>query len=101
MDVNNFSIKSKEHIINIPKKIWLLTIGVILLIVLGLGGYFYWVNVNNSVQPDLSGNTADDITDSAIQGALPSIQTNPLENKPDVNPADKANPFKDIKTNPF
>ncbi|OGN06013.1 MAG: hypothetical protein A2746_01550 [Candidatus Yanofskybacteria bacterium RIFCSPHIGHO2_01_FULL_44_22] len=30
---------------------------------------------------------------------LPAI--NPLDNKPDVNPLSEANPFSDIKTNPF
>ncbi len=50
---------------------------------------------------DEAGDMAGKITDSATKGVLPSLQTNPLEDKPDINPADKANPFKDIKTNPF
>ena len=47
------------------------------------------------------GNAVEKITDSATKGVLPSLETNPLENKPDINPADQANPYKDIKTNPF
>lgn len=30
-----------------------------------------------------------------------STSTNPMSNKPDINPADKSNPFSSIKTNPF
>lgn len=43
----------------------------------------------------------DAITNAATQGVLPEINTNPLEEKPDLNPADKANPFKNVETNPF
>ncbi len=34
---------------------------------------------------------------------LPSLggDSAPLQNMPDVNPTEKTNPFKDIKTNPF
>ena len=99
-------VGSKEYIMNMPKKVMLIIIiiSVILLIALGIGGYFYWINLKKSaIQNSLknTGNAAEDITNSATRGVLPSIQTNPLENKPDVNPADKANPFKNIKTNPF
>ncbi len=76
----------------------------ILLIALVVGGCFYWINFKKSKTTDIlknAGNAAEDITNSATKGVLPSLETNPLENKPDVNPADKANPFKDIKTNPF
>lgn len=36
-------------------------------------------------------------------GTLPSlyVDTNPMKNAPDVNPVDKSNPFRSIKTNPF
>lgn len=85
----------------------LILIGVVALVI-GLGaGYFFWQKYKT---PELTpeeaslkkaGEAAEKITESATKGVLPSIQTNPLENKPDVNPADKANPFKNIKTNPF
>lgn len=62
-------------------------------------GYFFWQKYKTpKLTPE---ETAEKITESAAKGVLPSIQTNPLENKPDINPADKANPFKNIKTNPF
>ena len=84
------------------KKIIFVIIVGVLLVVLIIGWYFYWINFKKpATQNFLENNTAEDITDSANQGVLPSLQTNPLEDKPDVNPADKANPFKDIKTNPF
>lgn len=89
---------------NISRKAILITSAVILLIVVGTTGYFYWVNSKKSgAQSTLenSGNIAEDISNSATKGVLPSIQTNPLENKPDVNPANKANPYQNIKTNPF
>ena len=89
------------------KKLLIIIIAVVLLIGLGIGGYFYWSNwkktKSGAETPALekAGDAAQKITDSATQGALPSIGTNPLESKPDVNPADKANPYKNIKTNPF
>lgn len=43
----------------------------------------------------------DNIVEDATKGVIPSINTNPLENKPDINPADKTNPFKNVETNPF
>ena len=95
-----------ETPIEAPKKEILMIIGVVLLIGLAVGGYFLWNNRKNSTSSenqtlDNAGEVADKITESATQGVLPSIGTNPLENKPDVNPADKANPFKNIITNPF
>jgi predicted negative regulator of RcsB-dependent stress response len=61
----------------------------VILIVLGVG-YFYWNKKNT-----------EKVLEDATKGVLPSLSTNPLENKPDINPADKANPYTNIKTNPF
>lgn len=91
------------------KKTLLLIIAVVLLIGLAIGGFVGWNNWKKSkAESDAeekalqgAGEAAQKITESATQGALPSIGANPLESKPDINPADKANPFKDIKTNPF
>ncbi len=76
------------------RTILILIIAVVLIIGLGISGYIYWNNWKKS-------KVVEKITESAIQGALPSLGINPLESKPDINPADKANPFKNIKTNPF
>ncbi len=85
-------------------------IAVVLLIGLGTSSYIYWnkYKASKAVKPEIetlqgAEDTAKKITDSATQGVLPSIntQSNPLENAPDINPANKTNPFSNIKTNPF
>ncbi len=92
---------------NISKKTIIVVIAAVLLIGLGIGGYLCWNNWKKSKGEagtkalENAGEAAEKITESALKGVLPSIDTNPLKSKPDVNPADKANPFKDIKTNPF
>lgn len=85
----------------ISKKTLILIIIVVLIIALGAGGYFYWNKKSKNKMMEDLGNAVEKITDSATKGVLPSLETNPLENKPDINPADQANPYKDIKTNPF
>ncbi len=86
-----------------PKKQILILIAVVLLIGLGIAAYFYWQKSPEEEALEKAGEAAKKITESATQGTLPSmdIQSNPLEKVPDVNPASQANPFKDIKTNPF
>ncbi len=87
------------------KKTLIIIIVVILIMALGVGVYVWWVKrtETNKEKSTLEqvGEAAQKVTESATKGVLPSIETNPLENKPDINPADKANPFKNIKTNPF
>ena len=88
------------------KKETLIIIAAVLLIGLIVGGYFLWNNWKKSSSSETTilekaGEAAEKITESATKGVLPSIGINPLESKPNVNPADKANPFKNIITNPF
>lgn len=88
------------------RKTILILIAAVLLIGLVASGYLYheskWEKAKASKEAlEKAGQAAEKIIGSATQGALPSISPNPLESKPDVNPADKANPFKNIKTNPF
>ena len=84
------------------KKTIIIIIAVSFLIIgLAIGGYFYWMQKSKIKFLEEAGDAAQNITDSATKGLLPSLGTNPLENKPDINPADRANPIKDIKTNPF
>lgn len=87
----------------INKKTIIIGIIVLLIILLGIGGYLYWTKKSKAIQNalDKTGGAAEKITESASKGVLPSIQTNPLDEKPDINPADKANPYTDVKTNPF
>lgn len=90
---------------NISKKTIVIIAAV--LIVMAVGGYFYLANLiksKNALETNSIENAedaADKIIEGAVKGVLPSLQTNPLENKPDINPATKANPIKNIKTNPF
>ena len=86
------------------KKTLIIIIVVILIFALGVGGYFLWSKINKTPLEkalETAGDAAEKLIDSVTKGILPSIQTNPLENKPDINPVDKANPYKNIKTNPF
>lgn len=87
------------------KKTLVIIIIAILIMALGAGGYFYWnkkarANRGAGALDEIS-NAAKKVTESITKGVLPDIQTNLFENKPDLNPADKANPYKNIKTNPF
>lgn len=91
----------------LSKKLLFILIAAVLVIGLGIGGYFYWNHSRKSKAEagvkalESAESAVEKINESATQGVLPSLGTNPIENKPDINPADKANPFKDIKTNPF
>lgn len=69
---------------------------VVVLILVALVGYFiFWSGIFS--QPD------GDMGPIVNQGVLPSLgdSTNPMKNKPDINPIDASNPFRSIKTNPF
>lgn len=86
------------------KKTIIIIVVVSLLIAgLGVGGFIYLQNLKKAKATGGLGDVGNmpSITDSATQGVLPSIQTNPLEDKPDLNPVDKTNPYKNINTNPF
>jgi uncharacterized protein YneF (UPF0154 family) len=78
------------------KTLLIAVLAVVLLIILVIGGYIYW----NKILRKTNGR-AGTIFESITKGLLPSLGTNPLENKPDLNPVDKINPFKNIKINPF
>ena len=73
-----------------------------MLIVSAIGVWFYLAHIKNKNTPGTNAEDAiNKIIDGAAKGVLPSLQTNPLGNKPDINPANRANPIKNIKTNPF
>lgn len=83
----------------------IILIAIVLLIAIGTGGYIYW-NKWKKLQAgknalEKAGDAAEKIIEGASKGVLPSLGADPLKNKPDINPADKTNPFKNIKTNPF
>ncbi|MDO8524532.1 MAG: hypothetical protein Q7R99_02800 [bacterium] len=87
------------------KKIIIISVAV-LLVGLIVAGYFYWSAVKKPQEETANllqelASTTQQAVQKATQGALPSLGANPMENKPDLNPVDKANPIKDIKINPF
>lgn len=73
----------------INKKLLWLILAIIIVAVLA-GGYFYWKKYKAAKQNAQTPASLDF-----------GIQTAPLENMPDVNPASKTNPYKSVKTNPF
>ncbi len=95
------------------KKIAALILIAAILIIAGLasGFYFYSQSVTktetqNPIKTDQGANKENSqdqekAIKEATKGVLPSIQTNALEKKPDLNPVDKTNPYQNIKTNPF
>lgn len=75
------------------KKSYLITTvsAIILLILLGAG---YWYIQSRKTEVKIK-------TETFNEEVVPSVSTNPLDNKPNINPVDQTNPFKNIKINPF
>jgi hypothetical protein len=75
------------------KKSYLIAVvvGVVLLVLLA-AGYWYLQPKKNEPVP---------AAETPKEEVLPSVSTNPLDNKPSVNPIDQTNPFEKVKTNPF
>jgi len=71
------------------KKIFWVVLVIVLVILLAV---IYW-------QSQTDGTGIE--TDTTYEGTVSSTSTNPLDNKPNINPVDQTNPFKNIKTNPF
>ena len=63
-------------------------------VILILAGVVYWYS-----QPKKSGVEVN--TGTSTEAVIPSTSNNPLDNKPNLNPVDQTNPFKNLKTNPF
>lgn len=77
---------------------------VLVLLILGLagGGYcWYWKSTKVSLKESVEKDRVEVIVKATNEEVLPLVSTNPLDNKPNINPIDQTNPFKDIKTNPF
>ena len=66
-------------------------VSVIAVAVLGAALWYYYAKKSAALN----------LQSAATQGVLPSIGTNPLTNKPDINPTSRTNPFDSVKTNPF
>lgn len=96
------------------KQTALILFAVLIVALAGAGYYYYKIylpakkaaaeaerNVNMTQAVTGAEETAEKISESAAQGALPTIDTNPLKDAPDTNVLNKTNPFSDVKTNPF
>lgn len=71
-----------------------LIVAVSIIVLLILSGVGYWYIRSRKTEVKVT-------TETPNEEVVPLVSTNPLDNKPNVNPVDQANPFKNIKTNPF
>jgi hypothetical protein len=83
------------------KKIILIIVIALVIVVLIVAGFFWYKNYLKTKNFWANFGGADNLIDNVTKGTLPSINTNPLGSKPDINPVDNSNPIKNIKTNPF
>ena len=78
-------------------------LGVVALIIIG-GGAAWWYKAQKSAEPkpELEPiKTSEDVVKAVTVPEL-EVGSNPVKNKvPEVNPVDRANPFKDAYQNPF
>jgi len=91
-------------------KILFTSLTIILAIGLVIGGYYSWrwyqgrktaPTENKTQNIEKAGDALNKMIENTTKGTLPSLGTNPLENKPNINPANKANPYTNLNTNPF
>lgn len=68
------------------KNALLIVILIIVVIGIAIGGYLYWQKTKT---PTGAIGTAEEVSEN-----VPKIATNPGEEVPEVNPLDRANPFK-------
>lgn len=71
--------------------------GIIIVVLLALGGIVFWYVSQRERQELESGGVVE--TAKTVSDSVPEIQTNPAEDVPEINPLDRANPFK--YTNPL
>lgn len=77
----------------------IMMVGVVFaLFVIAVFGYLFF----KEKSPESAGELEEEFNATTEVSSLgESTTTNPLNNKPDINPVDKSNPFRSIKTNPF
>ena len=65
--------------------------------------YFAFRQEQEKAPEEKAAESLEKAVESASAGTLPEINplSNPLEKLPDVNPVNQANPFREVKTNPF
>lgn len=80
---------------------------VLAVLVIALAVWAYYFYGGTTTAPEKTTETEpfvpSEATTSVTENILPAIeaQSNPLQDVPDVNPAEKSNPFSNVKTNPF
>ncbi len=86
------------------KNFFIAGIVVLLIILFGIAGYFYWKNylAPASEKAVLNGvnEAAQTLTDSASKGVLPNMDTSATSDAA-ANAITDTNPFSNMKTNPF
>lgn len=69
---------------------------ILLILVLVVGGVYYWKTKTQKSTTNVAGDVSVGVLPAINSGAV-----NPLESAQSANPYDKANPFSNIKVNPF
>lgn len=71
---------------------------VVVILIVAVVGYFAYKFVK---EKGLPGGLPFSLGGAENDGGASQINTNPLGEVPEINPVDKTNPFKDVRTNPF
>ena len=84
------------------KNLYFIILIVGIVVVAGVG-FWYWQQQQAPAPPVDLPPAAEKQDGGTTYGTLPEVDStsNPLENAPDINPINKANPLKDIYNNPF
>ena len=88
------------------KKLLISALCVLILLILGLVGYYLWFykkplpSTAEQAVTDIQ-KTVESIDQNVAGSIFSSTTANPMENVPNVNPYKDTNPFSNIKTNPF
>ena len=78
----------------------LLVVAISAIIAVGVAGWWYFAQKKEEPAPEPI-KTSEDIAEAVTAPEL-EVGSNPVQNKvPEVNPVDRANPFKDAYQNPF
>ncbi|MBI4085250.1 MAG: hypothetical protein HY432_01955 [Candidatus Liptonbacteria bacterium] len=79
------------------KEVILIVVAIIILVV----GYFVYALYPRETAQTPTVQSPAEQNQAAAENVGSSVNDQPLENAPDLNPVNKANPFTSVKTNPF